>query len=107
VQKSEPPCVLGAAGDLRLPDTLQEKLDLFRSRGRVFRENDELFGEESWIQVILGQGIIPQSYDPLVDVQSEERIGEYLDNVENVIRKCVEVMPTHAQFIANNCAAKS
>ena len=41
--------------------TLQRKIDLWRTNGRIFREDDELFSEESWIQVFLGQGIVPKS----------------------------------------------
>ena len=31
--------------------------DLFRVNGRIFRENEELFAEESWLQVMIGQRI--------------------------------------------------
>lgn len=93
--------------DMEVPATLQRKMDLFRANGRIFREDEELFSEESWIQVMLGQGIIPQGYDPLVDVRSEVEIAQYLGNVENVIGKCVNVMPSHADFVAKYCDAKA
>lgn len=93
--------------DMEVPATLQRKIDLFRANGRIFREDEELFGEESWIQVLLGQGIIPQGYDPLVDVKSEPQIVQYLGNIENVIGKCVDVMPSHADFVAQYCDAKA
>ena len=93
--------------DMEVPATLQRKIDLFCANGRIFREDEELFGEESWIQVLLGQGIIPQGYDPLVDVKSEPQIVQYLSNIENVIGKCVDVMPSHADFVAKYCDAKA
>lgn len=93
--------------DMEVPATLQRKIDLFRANGRIFREDEELFSEESWIQVFLGQGIIPQGYDPLVDVKSEAQIVQYLGNIENVIGKCVNVMPSHADFVAKYCDAKA
>jgi tryptophan halogenase len=93
--------------DMEVPATLQRKIDLFRANGRIFREDEELFGEESWIQVLLGQGIIPQGYDPLVDVKSEPQIVQYLGNIEKVIGKCVDVMPSHADFVAQYCNAKA
>jgi len=55
----------------------------------------------------LGQAIIPQGYDPLVDVRSEAQIVQYLGNIENVIGKCVDVMPSHAEFVAKYCDAKT
>ncbi len=88
------------ARDMDVPDRLAAKMDLFASRGRFFREADELFAEESWIQVMLGQNIIPGTYDPLVDIKSPEAIQDYLRDVQSVIARCVEAMPDHAKFIA-------
>lgn len=88
-----------------VPDTLQRKWDLFAANGRIFREDEELFGEESWIQVFLGQGVMPRSYDPLVDLKSVPQLVQYLGNIENVIGKCVERMPSHAMFIDKYCKA--
>ena len=92
--------------DMEVPDTLQRKIDLFAANGRVFREDDELFAEESWIQVFLGQGVIPRGYDPLVDLKSEAEIRTFLGNVEDVIRKCVDVMPEHSDYVARTCPAE-
>ncbi len=93
--------------DMDVPATLQRKIDLFRSNGRIFREDDELFAEVSWIQVLLGQDIIPRNYDPLADIKSDVQVAQYLDNIEAVIAKCVDVMPTHADFVAKFCQAQS
>jgi tryptophan halogenase len=64
-----------------------------------------LFAEVSWLQVMHGQGIRAQGYNPLVDLHSREEIADLLTNVKEVIGKCVAVMPTHAEFIAAHCAA--
>jgi tryptophan halogenase len=91
--------------DMEVPATLQRKIDLFAANGRIFREDEELFAEESWIQVFLGQGIVPRGYDPLVDIKSEDEIARYLANIESVIGKCVAVMPSHEDYIARMCPA--
>ncbi len=88
-----------------IPDTLQHKIDLFSSNGRVYRDGSELFSEESWVQVMYGQGIRPQSYHPLVDLQSKDELTAYLGDIQTVIRKCVDAMPTHSEYIARHCAA--
>lgn len=92
--------------DMEVPATLQRKMDLFRANGRIFREDEELFSEESWIQVFIGQGVVPRSYDPLVDIQSDAQVVQYLGNIESVIGKCVDVMPTHEDFVAKYCPAQ-
>jgi tryptophan halogenase len=88
-----------------IPDTLQHKIDLFRSNGRVFRDLQELFAEPSWLQVMVGQRIVPHGYHPFADLRSEAEVDAYVRNVAEVIAKCVNVMPTQAEFIAAHCAA--
>lgn len=90
---------------MEIPDTLQHKIDLYGSNGRVYREGAELFAETSWVQVMHGQGIRPRGYDPLVDLRSKDEITAFLGDIQTVVRKCVEVMPTHAEYIAKHCAA--
>ena len=85
---------------MSVPDTLQRKLDLFNTNGRVFREGNELFAETSWVQVMHGQGLQPRGYHGLVDVYPEQKIHEYLESVRGVIANCVQAMPSHADFIA-------
>ncbi len=91
---------------MEIPATLQHKIDLFCHNGHVFRENNELFAEMSWLQVMHGQGLRPQSYHPLVDARSPEEIKAYLDDIESVVQKCVDFMPTQEQYIAQHCAAE-
>jgi tryptophan 7-halogenase len=88
-----------------IPDTLQRKIDLFRSNGRVFRDLQELFAEPSWLQVMIGQRIVPQGWHPFADLRPEAEVEAYVANVAQVIAKCVNVMPTQAAFIAEHCAA--
>lgn len=88
-----------------IPDTLRRKIALFEGEGRIFRENTEMFSEASWLQVLVGQGLWPKGYHTLVDVCSEQHIATHLEQVRSVIARCIELMPTHEQFIAANCRA--
>ena len=88
-----------------VPEALQRKIDLYRSNGRLFREGNELFAELSWLQVMQGQRITPRGHHPFADLYPPEEVDDFLDNVAGVIRKCVAVMPTQAEFIAAECAA--
>lgn len=87
-----------------IPESLQSRIALFRSNGRVFRDANEMFAEPSWVQIMLGQRIQPQGYHPLVDLYSEDKIHDYLERIRGVIGNCVQAMPTHAAFIARHCA---
>lgn len=92
--------------DMDVPDSLKCKLDLFASHGRILRENEELFPEDSWLQVMHGQGMRPRHYNPVVDQRSPEEIAGFLHNTQAVIRKCVDAMPSHHDYIRANCQAK-
>ncbi|WP_454882882.1 tryptophan halogenase family protein [Sphingomonas oryzagri] len=88
-----------------VPDSLTERLELFRSSGRFFmRAKAELFREESWVQVLVGQGL-PMRYDPMVDMVPEDQALSFLRDIEEVIADCARSMPDHAAFIARNCPA--
>ncbi len=89
-----------------IPDYLQDKMDLFKGRGRIFRENDELFNDTSWFAVMVGQGIVPTAYDPLVDVMDEGELRKRMLNIQDVIQQSEREMPLHQDFIAKHCAAK-
>jgi tryptophan 7-halogenase len=90
---------------MSVPETLRHKMELYQAHGRIVRFDNELFTEFSWLQVLEGQNLRPRGYHPLVDLQSEEAIAEYLEGVRQVITKCVEVMPDHRAFIDRHCKA--
>ncbi|WP_300380805.1 tryptophan halogenase family protein [Henriciella sp.] len=91
--------------NMEIPDYLADKIRLFRSYGRIFRENDELFNDTSWFSVMIGQRIRPEAYDPVADVQSPAETAERIANIRSVIETSAGHMPQHADYIAQNCAA--
>ena len=91
--------------EMAVPESLTRRMALFNSHGRIFREAGELFTEVGWLQVMHGQGLRPVGYNPLVDLYPESEIADFLNGIRSVIGKCVQVMPSHADFIARTCAA--
>jgi len=84
---------------MEIPDTLREAVDLFRSDGRYFRNGDDFFALPSWVQVMLGQGIMPQSYHPIVDEMPESKLIEQVEGMERMLAHAVAAMPTHQDWI--------
>jgi tryptophan halogenase len=88
-----------------VPDSLAERLDLFRASSRFFIHGKaELFREESWVQVLIGQGL-SMRYDPMVDMIPDAQALAFLRDIEEVIEEVADAMPDHAAYIARNCAA--
>jgi len=91
--------------NIPLTDSLQEKIDLFRSHGRILREDTELFPVQSWLFVMIGQNIIPRGYDPMADSIDPQKIKTNLDDIRAVVKRAAEAMPPHQQFIEKFCSA--
>ena len=91
--------------NLEPPEGLAEKLAMFRSSGRIFREHNELFTETSWLSVLVGQGIEPGGYHPAADLLPDEETLTRLRHIREVVAKTAEQMPTQDEFlVANNSA---
>jgi tryptophan halogenase len=88
-----------------IPDYLTDKIAVFESHGRVFRENEELFNDTSWFAVMVGQGLEPRGHDPMADVMPTDELRAKMRDIHTVIAKSAQVMPDHLKFIADNCAA--
>jgi tryptophan 7-halogenase len=88
-----------------VPDSLATKLDLWRAKGRVFRQGRELFATASWVAVLLGQGIVPEEQEPAANAMDSAFISNAMDQMRLSYRRTAEQMPSHADFIARNCAA--
>jgi tryptophan halogenase len=92
--------------NMTIPEALTQKIEQFKRNGRIYRNNIEMFNDLSWLEVMHGQGIRPQSYHPLVDRMPLADIQQRLASVKQVIDKSADYMPSHAQFIAEHCKAE-
>ena len=91
--------------NMSIPDSLARKIALFREAGRAFRHDDELFSKTSWIAVMLGQGIIPKSYDPIVSTLPQAELTESLESMRRAMLNAAGAMPSHQDFIRRYCPA--
>lgn len=91
--------------NMRVPDSLTHKQELFASSGRIGRDVDDLFREASWVQVMLGQGVVPHNHDPMANGMDDQQLTEFLGNVRTLIERAVHSLPTHEQFLERHCAS--
>lgn len=88
------------------PDSLKAKIDAFRSRGLVPEYENGLFQPPSWLSVFIGQNIVPEAYDPRVDMMAEAERAAHLSRIEQAIAAKVETMPGHRDFIERYGASR-
>ncbi len=90
---------------MNIPDSLAARLELFHSSARFFVHGKaELFREESWVQVLIGQGL-HMHYDPMVDLLPDDEVRAFLKDIEDVIAACANDMPLHSDYVARICGA--
>ena len=91
--------------DMPIPDSLEQKIELFRETGRVFRRNEELFAENSWVQVMMGQGIMPRAYHPIATKLSDAELAKLLGTIRDNVAQTVDGLPDHEAYVAHYCGA--
>jgi tryptophan 7-halogenase len=90
---------------MALPPALVHKMALFAANGRIVREDLELFGEPNWLQVMVGQNLMPRGWHPLVETRDEAEVAALMQHSAQVVANCLKRMPTQAEFIARHCRA--
>jgi tryptophan halogenase len=91
------------AAAMAVPPSLQHRIDLFRETGRVFRVPNELFAENSWIQVMLGQGIVPQQHHQSADLMGDVELRGFLDDIRARVDNTVAQLPAHQDYVSRYC----
>lgn len=90
-----------------IPDTLAEKMELFRARGRVVKYRQGVFLEPSWLAVYLGQGIVPHGHDQRADAVPDAAMLKAFERLRGDTRAAARSMPSHADYIARYCPANA
>ncbi len=87
--------------NMSIPDSLQHKMELFQCAGRVFRDDHELFSTSSWVAVMTGQNIYPETPEPMLLGVPIQNIEKSLQSMQRAMQQTSIQMPTHAEFIKN------
>jgi tryptophan halogenase len=94
-----------AARELELPESLRHRIAHFRETGKVFRGPNELFAENSWVQVMLGQGIMPAHHHQIADLMGDDELRHFLGNIQASMRGVVGQLPSHSDYLRMYCSA--
>ena len=86
--------------DMEIPASLADRIALFREVGGAYQANDELFRIDSWIMVMLGQGIFPKSYHHVARMMDPEQLKKALSDLKAGIAHEVSHLPDHRAFVS-------
>lgn len=82
-----------------IPDRLAHKLSLFRETGTLFNDHGDIFLDSSWLQVMLGQGIMPRDYHPSADILDIAQLQSMLARIAAAKRQPLTQLPSHDAFL--------
>lgn len=92
--------------DMEVPDSLAQRLELFRDTGHLFPDADDVFRVDSWLQVMTGQRLEPEGFHHVGRMLGDERLRTMLDTLNGNIAAAVAKMPTHREFLDRYCVVK-
>ena len=84
---------------MAIPDSLAEKMALWRRTAQVSRYSHGLFLEPSWVAVYLGQNVVPDGWDPRADLSDAAALDRALAALRGGIGTAVAAMPDHAAYL--------
>lgn len=80
---------------------LAHKIATFRARGEVAPMEDETFLADSWQALLIGLGVMPESWSPVIDRTSPETIKAAFRGMLGFIKDKVLEQPTHDGYLAD------
>lgn len=84
---------------LTLPPRLQQKIAVFKEVGAIFNDQHDIFKDASWLQVMLGQGIMPEDYHPAANVLSKHQLADTMQKIAHAKQQPMTKMLPHDEFI--------
>ncbi|MBO6689408.1 MAG: tryptophan 7-halogenase [Henriciella sp.] len=88
---------------MEIPDTLRERIDIYMENGRLYRDNHELFSENSWFAVFEGQNFRPKRYHPVIDFMSDDALDRRMAEVRRTMHKCLDAFEDHSTYLNKLC----
>jgi tryptophan halogenase len=88
-----------------IPDTLRHQIELFRETGHVVIYDPQGFSVPSHVSILMGLGVVPKAYDPLIDLMDVSRLHVHFARLRETITRTVKAMPDHAEYIRQHAAA--
>ncbi|MBO9498198.1 MAG: tryptophan 7-halogenase [Novosphingobium sp.] len=88
-----------------VPDSLGERLELWRERGILALEGNHLFQLGSWSSVLIGQRFLPRGVHALADRADPAYAARQIREVAREVEEAASRLPPHDEFLAKHCPA--
>lgn len=86
---------------LPIPASLQQKINLFNSQGRLYKNERDLFAADSWYAVLEGMGLRPRDYDHSIDSSDFTKVQQILHSSAAALQAAAHKVPSHEDYLAS------
>jgi tryptophan halogenase len=90
--------------EMEIPNSLHERVELFRQSGQVYMKENELMTVHSWVAIMMGQDIEPQTYHHFARLGDRE-LKEFMRKYHAQVAEVVNALPQHADFVRQYAGA--
>ena len=88
---------------MTIPDSLAERIDLFATSAGAWQGQDDLFRVDSWVSVMLGQGVEPRAHHRIASMIPPAALDQSFGDLTSGITQTLRTLPRHGDFLARYC----
>ncbi|HWM28150.1 MAG TPA: tryptophan 7-halogenase, partial [Woeseiaceae bacterium] len=89
-----------ACREMPVPASLDYKMRLYQSRGRVAMYDEEPLDEASWINLFDEHGVRPHNYNPIADGFGAAELQAHMERARTIMLDELKKMPLHADYLS-------
>lgn len=93
--------------EMEVPESLAQRMALFEQNAIAYQNSDDLFRVDSWVQVLMGQGMRPRAHNPLARLAPPDQLKRALNDLRGSVARSVAALPPHAAFLNRYCATEA
>jgi tryptophan halogenase len=90
--------------EMEIPESLRTRVELFRQGAHAYSRDGELFTVDSWISVMMGQHIEPQTYNRFASAD-DRQLKDFMMKHRADVAQVITALPPHAEFVKQYCGA--
>ena len=84
---------------MEIPDSLKQRIDIFRERGMILHYPEEMFGPTSWLAIMMGQGVRPAGYSPILNTLDRAEEVKTFKRMQMEIQAALAELPSQDRYL--------
>jgi tryptophan halogenase len=88
---------------MEVPRNVTHRIEIFRRNGYAWPDKVNLFRIDSWLQVMMGQGVFPERHHGAARIPGTASLQQTLEQMRAMVDKNLAQMPDHQAFIDRYC----